>query len=78
MTIPSKVSVITTGIWRNCSSLESLTFLSVTPPDLGEYYSETFQNTNNCILYVPAESVNAYKAADGWKEYASRIMPINS
>lgn len=78
MTIPSKVSVITSGIWANCSSLESLTFLSVAPPDLGEYYADTFQNTNNCILYVPAESVNAYKAADGWKEYASRIMPINS
>ena len=78
MTIPSKVSVITSGIWANCSSLESLTFLSVTPPDLGEYYASTFQNTNNCILYVPSGSVNAYKAADGWKEYASRIKPINS
>lgn len=78
MTIPSKVSVITSGIWANCSSLESLTFLSVTPPDLGEHYASTFKNTNNCTLYVPAESVNAYKAADGWKEYASRIKPINS
>lgn len=78
MTIPSKVSIIRGGIWQNCSSLESLTFLSVTPPDLGEYYANTFQNTNNCKLYVPSESVNAYKAADGWKEYASRIMPINS
>ena len=78
MTIPSKVSVITSGIWANCSSLESLTFLSVTPPDLGEHYASTFKNTNNCTLYVPAESVNAYKAADGWKDYASRIMPINS
>lgn len=78
MTIPSKVSVITSGIWANCSSLESLTFLSVTPPDLGEYYADTFKNTNNCILYVPSGSVNAYKAADGWKEYASRIKPINS
>ena len=79
MTIPSKVSVLaTSGIWENCSSLESLTFLSVTPPDLGDNYQSTFQNTNNCILYVPAESVNAYKAADGWKDYASRIKPINS
>ena len=78
MTIPSKVSVITSGIWENCSSLESLTFLSVTPPDLGEHYASTFKNTNNCTLYVPSGSVNAYKAADGWKEYASRIKPINS
>ena len=78
MIIPSKVTRISTGIWQNCSSLESLTFLSVTPPDLGEYYANTFQNTNNCILYVPSQSLNAYKTANGWKEYASRIMPINS
>ena len=29
-------------------------------------------------INVPAESVNAYKAADGWKDYASIIKPINS
>ena len=29
-------------------------------------------------INVPAESVDAYKAADGWKDYASIIKPINS
>ena len=78
MTVPSKVTEIGSGVWQNCSSLESLTFLSITPPDLGENYAATFQNTNNCILYVPAASLNAYKTANGWREYASRIMAINS
>ena len=28
------------------------------------------------IFVVPAESVNAYKAADGWKDYATKIQEI--
>lgn len=36
---------------------------SVTPPTLESNYSST------AILYVPAESIDAYKAADGWKEF---------
>ena len=28
---------------------------------------------NGCPIYVPAESVEAYKTADGWKEYADYI-----
>jgi hypothetical protein len=35
-----------------------------------------FNNTNNCPIYVPAESVNAYKAASVWSNYASRIYAI--
>ena len=30
----------------------------------------------NFPLYVPAESVEAYKSASGWSTYASRIRPI--
>lgn len=34
-------------------------------------------NDNNKI-FVPAESVEAYKAADGWGEYADTIFPMNN
>ena len=27
-------------------------------------------------IYVPAESVEAYKAADGWKNFADKIQAI--
>ena len=43
------------------------------PPSLG---LNAFLNTDNCIIYVPAESVAAYKSAEGWSEYADRIQAL--
>ena len=63
-----------------CTSLQSITCLATTPPPL-EINWETneyaqFTNTNDCPIYVPAASVNAYKSASGWSTYASRIKPM--
>lgn len=56
-----------------CSNLESITIYATTPPSL---YGNTFTNTNNRFqIYVPAESVDAYKASWG-SAYASRIQAI--
>ena len=53
-------------------NLLSLTVESVNPPTA----SGAFSNLNaNAVLYVPAEAVEAYQAAEGWKEF-SRIRPI--
>ena len=38
----------------------------------------TFKNTNGCQIYVPAESINAYKNAEGWSDYADRIHAITT
>jgi len=38
--------------------------------------ASAFNDTNNCPIYVPSESVEAYKSASGWSNYASRIQPI--
>ena len=35
-----------------------------------------FNYTNDCPIYVPAGSVDVYKDAEGWSEYASRIQAI--
>ena len=50
-----------------------MTFNSTTPPTLYEY---DLDNTNDCPIYVPAGSVETYKAASGWSEYANRIQAI--
>ena len=73
LVIPSNISYIGTSAFYNCSGLTSITVHSVTPPTLG---SGVFGNTNNCPIYVPLESVDAYKAASGWSSYASRIQAI--
>lgn len=75
VTIPNTVTTIGQSAFQNCSSLTSITILATTPPTLG---LNVFNNTNDCPIYVPAESVEAYKAATNWVTYASRIQAIPS
>ena len=73
VTIPSGVTTIESGAFRECSGLTSITVDCETPPTLHRYSQEDwFQDTNNCPIYVPCDSVDAYKAA--WSKYASRIQ----
>lgn len=71
VTIPASVTVF--DAFGGCSSLTDITFLSETPPELGQY---SLDGTNDCPIYVPDESVDAYKTANNWTRYASRIQPI--
>ena len=72
-TIGSGVTAITNGVFYNCTALTSVTVNATTPPT---FSNMAFDNTNNCPIYVPAESVNTYKAATNWSTYASRIQAI--
>jgi hypothetical protein len=58
-----------------CSSrsITSIIIKAVIPPTLG---IDAFNYTNDCPIYVPAESVEAYKTATNWSTYASRIQAI--
>ena len=73
LVIPSNISSIGDSAFSGCTRLTSITVHSTTPPTLG--YG-VFDSTNNCPIYVPPESVDAYKAASGWSNYASRIQAI--
>ena len=73
VTIPDSVTSIGAITFVNCSTLTSITVNATTPPTLG---ADVFNSTNNCPIYVPSASVNAYKAATGWSTYASRIQAI--
>jgi len=72
--IPSTIKYIGTSAFLNCSGLQSIIIRATTPPTLGGI--GVFENNNNCPIYVPASSINAYKTAEGWINYASRIQPI--
>ena len=71
--IPSGVTSIGYNAFWNCTSLTAVTVNATTPPTLGSY---AFNNTNNCPIYVPCNSVEAYKTTTGWSNYASRIQAI--
>lgn len=59
-----------------CLSLESIVIKAVTPPSFKNDGFSIFIETNNCPIYVPANSIEAYKSAEYWSEYADRIQAI--
>ena len=69
--IPKNVTSIEEWAFTECSSLTHITVHAVNPPS--DVTASTFINTNDCLIYVPSESLNAYKTAAGWSDYASRI-----
>ena len=71
--IPESVSNIGMSVFNHCTSLASITCLATTPPKLNIW---SFDDTDNCPIYVPAQSVSAYKSAARWSTYASRIQAI--
>lgn len=73
--IPESVNSIGGQCFAYCNSLTTITFKSVTPPDLGN--NAFFSSGNLETIYVPAESVEAYKAANNWSEYADIITAIS-
>ena len=76
ITIPNSVTSIGGNAFYYCTSLASLTVEAATPPTLG---SNVFYGTDaNLTIYVPAESVDAYKSDSGWSTYASKIQAIPS
>ena len=72
VTIPASVTYIGDFAFYQCTSLTSTTCLAITPPTL----ASTRAIYNYGPIYVPAESVDAYKAAEGWSSYADRIQAI--
>lgn len=74
--IPSGVTEISYLAFRNCTSLAKVTCRNSTPPYNG---NDIFQNVPKSTLniYVPDESVNAYKSATNWSQYADRIKPLS-
>ena len=74
--IPATITNIKRYAFNNCRSLTSVTVRATTPPTLGE--SAFYGTPANMVIYVPAESVETYKAANNWSTYASQIQAIPS
>ena len=76
ITIPNSVTSIGVQTFHYCTSLTNVTILATTPPTAGLFMF------NDCsaltAIYVPAGSVDAYKAASRWSDYASLIQAIPS
>ena len=74
--LPASLTNIYGSAFRDCSSLTSVTSRAETPPALG--YEDIFYDcTALTDIYVPAGSVEAYKVAVYWSEYADIISAIS-
>ena len=71
-TIGSGVTSIGFGVFYNTNTAMTLTIYATTPPTLGGHIF----SAPNAGIFVPAESVNAYKSADVWSAYAAGIQAI--
>ena len=72
VTIPDSVTEIGYRAFSDCSSLKEVYCKPTTPPTLGG--SAFYGNASGRKIYVPIGSGNAYKSADGWKDYKSAIV----
>ena len=72
VSLDSRTTRINQYCFSGCSGLTRITINATTPPTLGSFAIP--DNVTN--IYVPAGSVNAYKAASGWSSYASKISAI--
>ena len=62
--------------FQGCTALTSVTVNATNPPTLA---TNSFNSTNSSfVIYVPASSVDTYKATTTWGAYADRIQAIPS
>ena len=72
VTIPDSVTMIGDNVFYNCSSLINVYCKATNPPFL--CFDAFLYNASDRKIYVPMQSVEQYKMADGWKKYKKYIV----
>lgn len=72
ITLPSSLTSIESYAFEGCTNLATVTIEAATPPTI---QTDTFDDTVQ-TFYVPAESVEVYKTATNWANYADKIFAI--
>ena len=75
LSIPPNVTTIFYWVFNGCKAIEYFILQPITPPVLTHF--DSFNNTNNCPIYVPDASLDAYKAANNWNKHTDRIKPMS-
>lgn len=73
ITLPATVTSIGENAFHYCKALKSVISYAVTPPAMPS--ADTFSDYNTPVLYVPEESLEAYRTTDCWSRFAT-ILPI--
>ena len=75
VTIPDSVTSIGDYAFYGCLSLKEVYCKPTTPPTGGS--SMFTYNVSGRKIYVPSNSVSAYKSASGWSDYSDKIFGYN-
>lgn len=76
VSIPESVNAIGRGVFSGCENLKALSCFWAKPIAISLAVFEEF-DFNNCTLYVPNGSYDAYRTADVWKDFGA-IKTIDS
>lgn len=68
ISLPSTLQTIGIDALSSCSGMTSITCNAVTPPANGSFLEDVYQNAE---LLVPAESIDAYRADELWKNFVT-------
>lgn len=74
--LPESINRIEKQAFYGCHNMESITVRATTPPTLGSSVFYTSYGSKFSAIYVPAESVEAYKTASGWSSFTDKIQAI--
>lgn len=73
ITIPNNVTSIGSNAFSNCYGMAKYHFKPITPPTLSD--TNAFDGIpDDCIIYVPQGSLEAYQTATNWATYASHMQ----
>ena len=75
VTISKNISSIGLQAFRDCDNLTEFYCKAVTPPDISWMAFSGIES--DYTICVPTESIDAYKIAAGWSDYADRIVGYN-
>lgn len=73
--IPATVEFISYTAFKLCSNLKTMIVRATTPPTAEE--TDKKRVSNVCTIYVPAESLQAYKESPYWRAQADQIKAID-
>jgi probable cell surface protein (leucine-rich repeat protein) len=71
--ISSSVEKIGDYAFGNSRKLKSIYSMSLTPPELSSKSCFVITTIRSATLYVPNEAVEAYKSAEGWKDFQNIV-----
>ena len=88
ITLPTTIEQLGMKVFSGCSSLKTIYVKPLTPPAVPKEYVISgginkntvnswlaLKDVDDFIIYVPAQSLDLYKEAQGWNEYINHIQP---